>query len=98
MPILIDSNAVIEYVAKYYNKVRTASEGFANILSGVLRHGTAVPNLETTTLLRKSFCHAMPCYAMPWFALPCHTMPCHALPYLYFDQLILLHRDAHSPT
>jgi hypothetical protein len=55
MSILIDSTSVIEYVAKYCNKVETATKGLSNILSSVLRHGNEVGQLETTTLLRKCF-------------------------------------------
>ena len=55
MSILIDSRSVIEYVAKYCNKVETGSNGLASILSGVLRYGNEIGNLETKTILRRCF-------------------------------------------
>ena len=55
MSILIDSKSVIEYVAKYCDKVETGSNGLESILSSVLRYGNEVGNLETKTLLRRCF-------------------------------------------
>ena len=55
MSILIDSKSVIEYVAKYCDKVETGSNGLASILSSVLRYCNEVGNLETKTLLRRCF-------------------------------------------
>ena len=55
MSILIDSRSVIEYVAKYCNKVETGSNGLSSILSGVLRYGNEIGNLETKTILRRCF-------------------------------------------
>ena len=55
MSILIDSKSVVEYVAKYCNKVETGSNGLASILSGVLRYGNEIGNLETKTILRRCF-------------------------------------------
>ena len=55
MSILIDSRSVIEYVAKYCNKVEIGTNGLSKILTGVLRYGNEIGNVETKTLLRKCF-------------------------------------------
>jgi hypothetical protein len=55
MSILIDSKSVVEYFAKYCIEVETGSNGFASILSSVLRYGNEVGNLETKSLLRRCF-------------------------------------------
>lgn len=55
MSILIDSKSVIEYVAKYCDKVETSTNGLASILSGALAHGNEIGNIETKTVLSRCF-------------------------------------------
>ena len=44
---------MIECVAKYCNKVEIVTNGLSKILSGALRYGNEIGNVETKTLRRK---------------------------------------------
>jgi hypothetical protein len=54
MSILIYATSVIDYVAKYCNKVETASKGLSHVLSGVVRNGQERGH-DTMRVLRAAF-------------------------------------------